>query len=412
MWPASNLALTYWHRNDQAGLPYALRVLEYGREQRDPMHVFTAMPALQCITCSATAARRSDTSAQTVGWWIASTIRRGLPERQHSPCRRSGTGGRRPFPHRLSHLDEAEATSAVDYYLGYGRFLIDAARYREAASVLRQGIAVAGRSGNTVSRYACFSATCRWFTAVWGLPRRARLFRGFTIRVGQHLFGRARALMMKCRSGTRPGEKENELRQKQYEVLKERRKVQISRLLAAIAAVPLVVWVLYRRKMRSTSASSASIRRRSAGKSLAGAFRSRRDAGGEVCAFLADRREEPCALRGLERLMRSERIYRQRDLTRSGSPRSPDATAPTSQVVNAQTGMNMVSYINSFRIQEAVELLSDAGSEIPLKAVALEAGFSSLSTFYKLFKQTVGMTPLKFREKVAELARSRARNTL
>ena len=83
-----------------------------------------------------------------------------------------------------------------------------------------------------------------------------------------------------------------------------------------------------------------------------------------------------------------------------------------SQVVNAQTGMNMVSYINSFRIQEAVELLSDAGSEIPLKAVALEAGFSSLSTFYKLFKQTVGMTPLKFREKVAELARSRARNTL
>lgn len=36
----SNLALTYWHRNDPAGLPYALRVLEYGREQRDPMHVF------------------------------------------------------------------------------------------------------------------------------------------------------------------------------------------------------------------------------------------------------------------------------------------------------------------------------------------------------------------------------------
>lgn len=36
----SNLALTYWHRNDPAGLPYALRVLEYGREQRNPMHVF------------------------------------------------------------------------------------------------------------------------------------------------------------------------------------------------------------------------------------------------------------------------------------------------------------------------------------------------------------------------------------
>ena len=93
--------------------------------------------------------------------------------------------------------------------------------------------------------------------------------------------------------------------------------------------------------------------------------------------------------------MRSERIYRQQDLTKERLAEIAGCNRTyLSQVVNAQTGMNMVSYINSFRIQEAVELLSDAGSEIPLKAVALEAGFSSLSTFYKLFKQTVGMTPL------------------
>ena len=415
----SNLALTYWHRNDPAGLPYALRVLEYGREQRDPMHVFYGTYA-----CAAMYYLLGD-SGKALGY-IRETG--GLVDRfydktgvytlsaniLHAAGQEQAAAAH--FRIAFSHLDEAEATSAVDYYLGYGRFLIDAARYREAASVLREGIAVAGRSGNTVSRYLLFRNLSLVYRRMGAYRDALDCFEVYHTESDSIFSVERERSMSEMQVRYETEKKENELRQKQYEVLKERRKVQISGLLAAaIAAVLLVVWVLYRRKnalyLRIVSQYQEAIRRE---KALAGAVSDPdgTPAGKYALSSLTDAKSR-ALFAELERLMRSERIYRQQDLTKERLAEIAGCNRTyLSQVVNAQTGMNMVSYINSFRIQEAVELLSDAGSEIPLKAVALEAGFSSLSTFYKLFKQTVGMTPLKFREKVAELARSRARNTL
>ncbi len=106
--------------------------------------------------------------------------------------------------------------------------------------------------------------------------------------------------------------------------------------------------------------------------------------------------------------MTTEKVYRQPNLTKERLAEIAGCNRTyLSRVINEHKGTNITGYINSFRIGEAAELLSDPANETPLKAIAMEAGFSSLSTFYKIFKQTVGMTPMKFREKVAELARSR-----
>lgn len=275
--------------------------------------------------------------------------------------------------------------------------------------MLREGIAVAGRSGNTVSRYLLFRNLSLVYRRMGAYRDALDCFEVYHTESDSIFSVERERSMSEMQVRYETEKKENELRQKQYEVLKERRKVQISGLLAAaIAAVLLVVWVLY---LRIVSQYQEAIRRE---KALAGAVSDPdgTPAGKYALSSLTDAKSR-ALFAELERLMRSERIYRQQDLTKERLAEIAGCNRTyLSQVVNAQTGMNMVSYINSFRIQEAVELLSDAGSEIPLKAVALEAGFSSLSTFYKLFKQTVGMTPLKFREKVAELARSRARNTL
>lgn len=74
-----------------------------------------------------------------------------------------------------------------------------------------------------------------------------------------------------------------------------------------------------------------------------------------------------------------------------------------SQVINEQTQQNFTQYINNYRINEAIRLLSDPETDLPLKAVAAEVGFNSMSTFYKIFQNTVGVPPKQYRNKVMSM---------
>lgn len=64
-----------------------------------------------------------------------------------------------------------------------------------------------------------------------------------------------------------------------------------------------------------------------------------------------------------------------------------------SRIINEQSKLSFTHYVNRFRIEEAIRLLSDPNNETPLKAISTELGFNSISTFYNLFQSSVGMTP-------------------
>ena len=74
-----------------------------------------------------------------------------------------------------------------------------------------------------------------------------------------------------------------------------------------------------------------------------------------------------------------------------------------SRIINEQSKLSFTHYVNRFRIEEAIRLLSDPNNETPLKAISTELGFNSISTFYNLFQSSVGMTPSQYRNKVMEL---------
>jgi AraC-like DNA-binding protein len=68
-----------------------------------------------------------------------------------------------------------------------------------------------------------------------------------------------------------------------------------------------------------------------------------------------------------------------------------------SQVINEKTGMNFNDSINSFRIEEAKQLLaSDIYSKLTIDAIAHKSGFNSKSPFYAAFKKYTGITPKQF----------------
>ena len=106
----------------------------------------------------------------------------------------------------------------------------------------------------------------------------------------------------------------------------------------------------------------------------------------------------------LERLMQEEAVYKENLLTKE---RVADLLGTNrtylSQVINEQTRQNFTQYVNNYRINEAIRLLSDPENDTPLKAVAAEVGFNSMSTFYKTFQNTVGIPPKQYRNKVMSM---------
>ena len=105
--------------------------------------------------------------------------------------------------------------------------------------------------------------------------------------------------------------------------------------------------------------------------------------------------------RTLERIMREEKIYKDNFITKDkvaeilGTNRTY-----LSRIINEQSKLSFTHYVNRFRIEEAIRLLSDPNNETPLKAISTELGFNSISTFYNLFQSSVGMTPSQYRNKL------------
>ena len=67
-----------------------------------------------------------------------------------------------------------------------------------------------------------------------------------------------------------------------------------------------------------------------------------------------------------------------------------------SRIFKDYNGMSYIQYINSKRIKAAERLMAD--SSLPITEVAMQCGFSSLTTFNRAFRKAKGCTPTEFRK--------------
>lgn len=106
-------------------------------------------------------------------------------------------------------------------------------------------------------------------------------------------------------------------------------------------------------------------------------------------------------------LMDNERLYAEPQLTREKmAERLGTNRTYLTTVIKEKTGMNYLQFVNSYRINEAVRILSDKDKiQYPLKQIWSDLGFSSPSTFFKLFQQAVGITPSVYRKQFMEVTK-------
>jgi len=109
----------------------------------------------------------------------------------------------------------------------------------------------------------------------------------------------------------------------------------------------------------------------------------------------------------LENKMQLDKSYLDTELTIDALAGSIACTKHhLSQAINERLNKSFYDFINQYRVEEAIHLLSDpAKDNHKIASIAYDAGFNSISTFNDVFKKITGNTPSQYRKQREEKLR-------
>ena len=102
----------------------------------------------------------------------------------------------------------------------------------------------------------------------------------------------------------------------------------------------------------------------------------------------------------VDRLFVNEKFYLQNDVTLNSMAEQLSIPAYLiSRAINEVHKQSFPDYLNSYRVEEAkARLRGHEGKIMSIEAIAYDSGFSTLSSFYAVFKKQVNMTPAAYRK--------------
>ncbi|MDL2266055.1 AraC family transcriptional regulator, partial [Parabacteroides sp. OttesenSCG-928-G21] len=109
-------------------------------------------------------------------------------------------------------------------------------------------------------------------------------------------------------------------------------------------------------------------------------------------------------LQRIEKLMREEKAYVDSELTIDLVARKlHENRYYVSHAINKCLLKNFNTYVNEYRIKEAIRLMSDAQAEkLSINEIAYDSGFNDRKNFYRVFKKNTGLSPSVFRNNLQQ----------
>jgi AraC-like DNA-binding protein len=418
----TNLSGIYYLKRDTFGLRYSLEAYQLGHERNDSYLIYSSSTntaymyflrkeydkALQYIKEAEFVMNRNDIYDQTNVYAMYGFIQmeQGFVDQAIEK-----------FEKALSLKDKSQSTSVVFALYGYAQAMEKKNQPEQAIKLLTEALAFASASNNPIHYSDLLEEISVCFETIGDYPSALTYQRLYQINKDSVFNADKERFHNELRIKYDTERQENEIQKHKIELLQKARNEQ---LLIAIIIVILIIlfflYYLYRRKNHFFTAivqqNKESIRRE---KNLKEQIRKLRmeqqtpDMATTNESFekyatssLTDEKKEELFFR-LERLM-EEHFYTDNLLTKEKVADKLETNRTyLSQVINEKTGQSFTQYINRFRINEAVRILSNPSNEMPLKAVSADLGFNSMTTFYKLFQSAVGMTPRQYIDKVREL---------
>lgn len=302
------------------------------------------------------------------------------------------------FKSAFSDTDNMDVTTLIDAYQMYGDFLQGQGRYAEAVESYLKGLDISESHYN----FFCILRLYKGLADAYGkmgdsakvidFLRRSTAITDTLFNVEkERAFG---SMQIQYENAKRDGD----LKEKEMQIMRQQHKLTlyVCFIVAAIA-IASVVLAFYRRKnlmyRDQVRRYEERIRREEQLRAETEASKTKKD---------EDKNEE--LFNRLEKLMKENEIWRDKDLSVEKLAALLDTNRSyVSRMFSTHAGISYNDYNNSYRIKEAVKVLSDPKDDIPLKLLSDNLGYSSISSFYRLFQKETGVPPSHFRKEYRKL---------
>ena len=424
----ANIAEVLTLRNEEAGLEYAEKCYLLGRQNNDPYLIYCgaiSMARNLCLNRKMEEAWRYTREADRLSKRYDFKNRSDIYNTYGEIALEAGDYMKAGLYYEQAIREHgfSQAAYVVSTYVGYGRALIAQKKYKSALEKLQIGKEISEKNITSLFRREVYLLLSACYDRL-GEPKEAlEYYKKYTAE-SFRLYNEDKERTEKELMVRYETEKRNkELAQKNMLLQKEQNRVMaLVGITFVVLIVVLLFYINYRRKNRLykqivRESVDWLAKERQFSKRIAEQEKQLQELIGKAGAVDGGRysgsslnKDSQQELFGrLERLMQNDQVYKNSLFTREKMAELLGTNRTyLSQTINEQTGLNFTHYMNKYRIEEARRILADPQDDTPIKAIAADLGFSSVTTFYTLFKAVVQMSPDQYRKHARSLRENKS----
>ena len=424
----ANIAEVLTLRNEEAGLEYAEKCYLLGRQNNDPYLIYCgaiSMARNLCLNRKMEEAWRYTREADRLSKRYDFKNRSDIYNTYGEIALEAGDYMKAGLYYEQAIREHgfSQAAYVVSTYVGYGRALIAQKKYKSALEKLQIGKEISEKNITSLFRREVYLLLSACYDRL-GEPKEAlEYYKKYTAE-SFRLYNEDKERTEKELMVRYETEKRNkELAQKNMLLQKEQNRVMaLVGITFVVLIVVLLFYINYRRKNRLykqivRESVDWLAKERQFSKRIAEQEKQLQELIGKAGAVDGGRysgsslnKDSQQELFGrLERLMQNDQVYKNSLFTREKMAELLGTNRTyLSQTINEQTGLTFTHYMNKYRIEEARRILADPQDDTPIKAIAADRGFSSVTTFYTLFKAVVQMSPDQYRKHARSLRENKS----
>ena len=418
----ANIAEVLTLRNEEAGLEYAEKCYLLGRQNNDPYLIYCGN---LCLNRKMEEAWRYTREADRLSKRYDFKNRSDIYNTYGEIALEAGDYMKAGLYYEQAIREHgfSQAAYVVSTYVGYGRALIAQKKYKSALEKLQIGKEISEKNITSLFRREVYLLLSACYDRL-GEPKEAlEYYKKYTAE-SFRLYNEDKERTEKELMVRYETEKRNkELAQKNMLLQKEQNRVMaLVGITFVVLIVVLLFYINYRRKNRLykqivRESVDWLAKERQFSKRIAEQEKQLQELIGKAGAVDGGRysgsslnKDSQQELFGrLERLMQNDQVYKNSLFTREKMAELLGTNRTyLSQTINEQTGLTFTHYMNKYRIEEARRILADPQDDTPIKAIAADLGFSSVTTFYTLFKAAVQMSPDQYRKHARSLRENKS----
>ncbi len=419
-----NISGIYYLKNDPSGLKYALECYDLGHKRKDAYLIYSGSTnvaymyylkkdyptALKYIQEAEFIMIQNDFYDQSNIYNLYGYILSNLNRDEEAISY---------FKKALKLKEQGQTSSVMNAYLGYAKILIKQRNYSQAIQMLNIGIELSNKQESPIYRSDILKSLSQCYEATGMFKEALTYHKLFQIENDSSYNADKERAVGEIRVKYDVEKQQNEIKKNKLILLQKEKKEQLLiSIIVAIILISLPLYYMYWRKNRFyltiVRQNKEAVRReqqlQKQIQTLENSNLNRCDNDKEeittekyASSSLTEEKKSTLFLK-LEKLMSEKRVYEDNLITKEKVAEQLESNRTyLSQAINEQTGQTFTQYINNYRINEAVRLLSDPYNQTPLKALSFSLGFNSMTTFYKLFQNAVGMTPSQYKERIQKL---------